>query len=154
MTFRLSSNKVNQNINCVYCFPDQVTGEVLSIDDRIWRPYLRFKCSYPGFPSGIFQQMYPTSEFIPRIYIEFATLNVLFWVSKFWWIRLHQRQVLPAGGFRPMVLRQDMLHLVFKEGIDELWNLRSPRRNCRKGNYVLKRKRPAVMPIFLRRIKW
>ncbi len=37
-------------------------------------------------------------------------------MSNFGETRLDQRQVLPTGGFRPVVLTQDILHLVFEKG--------------------------------------
>ena len=67
-TFRFSSTRVAQTISCVYCCPDQETGEVLASDDWMRQPHLRIKCSYPGSPSGIFPQGSPTSESDSRIF--------------------------------------------------------------------------------------
>ncbi len=131
MMFRQSSTKVVQTINVLYCCPDQETGEVLTSDDWMWRCHLRFSLLIPrvsvrDFPARVPDKWVHFQEFCGYCHLKFSILS-----SNLCWARSDQRQVLPAGGFRHMVLTQDTLHLVFGQGSVERWNLRSPGRTCR-----------------------
>ncbi len=89
--------------------------EIAPARDRVFIP----RISVRDFPARVPDQWVQFRNFSDSLPLKF-----LFWVSNFGETRLDQQQVLPAGGFRPMVLTQDTLHLVFWAG--ECWAFKPP----------------------------